>query len=149
MLFRSAALGGATTAVGAFALGAGAKDAAALANIDLANGRAYTVRITGRDAVETGLALAEVYDADPLSSPAQLANVSTRGFVGVGTQALVPGFVIGGSGTLQLLIRAVGPGLEPFGVGARLADPRLVVLPQGSETPVAANDDWEIGRAHV
>jgi uncharacterized delta-60 repeat protein len=137
-----AALVGATAAVGAFALGAGAKDAAALATIDLADGRAYTVRITGRDTAETGLALAEVYDADPLTAPAQLANVSTRGFVGVGTQALVPGFVIGGSGTLQLLIRAVGPGLEPFGVGARLADPRLVVLPQGSEIPVAANDDW-------
>ncbi len=137
-----ASLVGATTAVGAFALGAGAKDSAALATVDLAHGRAYNVRITGREATETGLALAEVYDADPLTSPAQLANVSTRGFVGVGTQALVPGFVIGGSGTLQLLIRAVGPGLEPFGVGARLADPRLVVLPQGSETPVAANDDW-------
>lgn len=72
----------------------------------------------------------------------QIVNVSTRGFVGTGANALVPGFVIGGSGPLQLLIRAVGPGLAPFGVTGLLADPQLTVTPLGKDTPVATNDNW-------
>jgi hypothetical protein len=72
----------------------------------------------------------------------QLANVSTRGFVGTGANALVPGFVIGGGGPLQLLIRAVGPGLAPFGVTGVLADPQITVVSQGGGTSIAANDNW-------
>jgi hypothetical protein len=83
-----------------------------------------------------------VYDEDPLTSPVRLVNVSTSGFVGVGEQALVPGFVIGGSAPKLLLIRAVGPGLAQFGVGDVLADPQLSLMPLGQNFTVAANDNW-------
>ncbi len=138
------ALAAATSAAGAFPLDSASKDAALLASLASPSGvAAYTVRITGTTATESGVALAEVYDRAPLDSPVALANVSTRGFVGTGSAALVPGFVIGGRGPLQLLIRAVGPGLAPFGVTGLLADPQLVVTPLGQSTPVATNDNWD------
>lgn len=139
---NSAPLLEASSSVGAFPLDAGSKDAAVLSTLNTSVSSAYTVRITAGSATETGIALAEIYDADPLNSPMQIANVSTRGFVGLGANALVPGFVIGGSGPLQVLIRAVGPGLSPFGVTGVLADPKIIVTPLGKELPVAANDNW-------
>jgi hypothetical protein len=131
-----------TGSVGAFPLDAGAKDAAAVATLDAAVERAYTVRITGGDAADSGIALTEVYDADPASSPVELTNVSTRGFVGTGANALVPGFVIAGEGPKQVLIRAVGPGLAQFGVTGVLEDPQIAVMPLGRDFVVAANDNW-------
>ena len=137
----SQALATTATAVGAFALDAASRDSALLTDL-AAGGAGYTVRITTAAATASGLALAEVYDADPAGSPARLINVSTRGFVGSGAEALVPGFVIGGAGPRQLLIRAVGPGLAPFGVTGLLNDPQLSVAPLGRAAPVAANDNW-------
>ncbi len=136
-------LAASSAAVGAFPLDPLSKDAAAFTTLTpTGNGTGYTVRVTGATATDSGIALAEIYDADPLTSPVQIVNVSTRGFVGTGANALVPGFVIGGSGPLQLLIRAVGPGLAPFGVTGLLADPQLTVTPLGKDTPVATNDNW-------
>lgn len=128
--------------VAAFPLDPGTKDAAAIATLDTGTNRAYTVRITGPDAAASGIALAEVYDADAATSPVELTNVSTRGFVGTGANALVPGFVIAGEGPKQLLIRAVGPGLTQFGVTGVLADPQLSVVPLGKDFPVATSDNW-------
>ena len=68
---------------------------------------AYLAFITTAVASASGVALAEVYDLDPLSSPVRLVNVSTLGFAGTGADGLTPGFVIGG--TLLLNI-----GLERF-----------------------------------
>lgn len=129
-----------TAAVGAFVLDPTSQDSALLTDV-ASSGSGYTARITA-PAGTSGLALAEVYDTDNLNSPARLINVSTRGFVGTGPNALVPGFVIGGAGPKQLLIRAVGPGLAPFGVTDLLLDPQLAVIPLGKTTPVAANDNW-------
>ena len=53
---------------------------------------------------------------------------------------LIPGFVIGGTGALRLLIRAVGPTLANFNVADALADP-TITLYRGSTT-LAANDNW-------
>jgi hypothetical protein len=136
------ALARAISSAGAFALDTPARDAALLASLDTAISRAYTVRVSGPGATDSGLALAEVYDLSPPEAPVRLANLSTRGFVGTGSNALVAGFVIGGSGPLHLLIRAVGPGLRGFGVEDFLADPQFVVTPSGGTAPIAANDNW-------
>lgn len=136
-----------TTAVGAFALEDNSSDAAAYTVLNTGTAPAYTVRITGATPTASGIALAEVYDAGSVSAPVQLANVSTRGFVGTGANALVPGFVIGGTGPLRLLIRAVGPGLAPFGVTGLLSDPQITIVPLGQETPIASNDNWGGGGA--
>ena len=129
------------SSLGAFALTANSKDAATLSTLPVNQG-GYTVRITASGSATSGLALAEVYDADPITAPAKLANVSTLGFAGTGADALTPGFVIGGTAPKQLLIRAIGPGLAPFGVGGTLADPRLAVIPLGMNLTAASNDDW-------
>lgn len=81
----------------------------------------------------------------PLTTPGgtsgQLANLSTRAQVGVDANVLIPGFVLSGTTTRTVLVRAVGPGLAAFGVTGALADPTLTVF-RGS-TPIAANDNWQ------
>ncbi|HUR56333.1 MAG TPA: delta-60 repeat domain-containing protein [Opitutaceae bacterium] len=125
-------------AVGAFALTAGSKDSALITS--LASGT-MTARITGTTAAASGIALAEIYDRDS-SVAGGLLNLSTLGFVGVGAQSLAPGFVIGGDTVKTLLVRAVGPGLSQFGVTGVLVDPQLDVVPLGSSTRIAGNDNW-------
>ena len=129
--------------VGAFPLAApNSADASVQTSLNASSASGYTVRITSKNASAAGIALAEVYDEDALSAPVRLVNVSTSGFVGTGEQALVPGFFIGGDAPKLLLIRAVGPGLAPFGVTGVLADPQPSVAPLGQNLTVAANDNW-------
>ncbi len=138
----SAAMTAAFAAAGAFPFSVGARDAAlqaGLANTNLGN---YSVRLTPAVTGGGGVALAEVYDSEGLDAPVRLINLSTLGFVGTSENVLSAGFVIGGTGTKRLLVRAVGPGLAAFGVGGLLADPQLSVLPAGQAVPVAANNDW-------
>ena len=72
----------------------------------------------------------------------RLVNISTRAQVGTGTNILIPGFVISGSGTETLLIRADGPGLTQFGVTGVLAQPSLSVTNQSTGKTIAANTGW-------
>ncbi len=126
--------------VGAFPLAADSKDAAVQASLPP---RSYTVRITPGDAAMSGITLAEIYDVDTLvGSASQLVNLSTLGFVGSGDNALTAGFAISGNAPKRLLIRAIGPGLAPFGVANALPDPQLGLVPLGGSEPIATNDDW-------
>ncbi len=123
------------TGAGAFALAAGSKDAALVAAL-AAGG--YTAPVTATDG-GSGVMMLEVYDASVAATPA-LVNASTRAYVGTGESVLIPGFVIGGSGTLRLLIRAVGPTLAGFGVSGVLADPTITLYRDA--TVLATNDNW-------
>ena len=125
----------AMAATGAFALAAGSKDAELLTSLSAG---AYTAPVTATDN-GSGIALLEVYEASP-SATAVLVNGSTRAHVGTGESVLIPGFVVGGTGNLRLLIRAVGPTLADFGVTGALADPTMTLF-RGS-TALAANDNW-------
>jgi hypothetical protein len=71
-----------------------------------------------------------------------LVNLSTRGFVGTGTERMIAGFVLSGgtSPVKTVLIRAAGPSLGPLGVTGFLADPFLEVK-SGPDT-VITNDNW-------
>ncbi|MDP9099133.1 MAG: DVUA0089 family protein, partial [Verrucomicrobiota bacterium] len=89
----------------------------------------------------TGTALVEVYDGD-LKADSQLANISTRGFVGAGDDVLIAGFVVG-TGLGDVVVRALGPSLAQFGVADPIADPTLE-LHDGNGN-VTSNDDWQIG----
>jgi len=71
----------------------------------------------------------------------QLANLSTRAQVGVDANVLIPGFVLSGTTTRTVLVRAVGPGLAAFGVGGVLGDPTLTVF-RGAAA-IATNDNWQ------
>lgn len=120
---------------GAFALAASSKDAALLTALSAG---AYTAPVTATDN-GSGIALLEIYEAS--SSPtAVLINGSTRAYVGTGESVLIPGFVVGGSGNLRLLLRAVGPTLADFGVTGALADPTMTLF--RDSTALAANDNW-------
>ncbi len=123
------------TVAGAFALTSGSKDAAFVTS--LAPG-AYTAPLTATDG-GSGVALLEIYDTSN-SSTASVVNASTRAFVGTGDAVIIPGFVVRGTGSLRLLVRAVGPTLAGFGVTGVLADP-MITLYQGT-TVLAANDNW-------
>lgn len=77
-----------------------------------------------------------------------LGNVSTRGLVGTGDDALIGGFIVTGSSSLRVLVRALGPtlGQPPFNVPGALADPQLLLTTQ-TGTLLASNDDWQTGNS--
>lgn len=137
----SGILSRAFASVGAFALSADSKDAAVQGVFEV-NSNGHTAWVAPAGLAASGIALAEIYDADPMSSEAHLGNVSTLGHVGTGENTLILGFAISGSTPKQVLIRAIGPGLSQFGVGGLLSDPRLVVFRAEGSAMVASNDDW-------
>jgi hypothetical protein len=121
--------------VGAFALATGSADCAAIVSLPAG---AYTVQVSGVGNT-TGVALAEVYEVS--SSGSRLINISTRAQVGTGANIVIPGFVISGTGTEKLLVRADGPSLSAFGVSGVLAQPSLSVN-NSAGTVVASNTGW-------
>jgi hypothetical protein len=74
-------------------------------------------------------------------TPSHLANISTRMKVGVGEDVLIGGFIIQGTQTKKLILRAIGPSLGAGGVTNLLADPMLE-LHNASGAVIANNDDW-------
>lgn len=134
-----AGLAPAFSSLGAFAFPAASRDAAVLQSI----GGAGTAVVTG---TAGGVVLVEGYDAGA-GSAVRLVNLSARNRVGTGADALIAGFVIAGTGTQRVLVRAVGPGLAAFGVADVLADPRLEVR-EGANR-IAENDNWDAGLAPV
>jgi hypothetical protein len=80
----------------------------------------------------------------------RLVNLSILTTAGPGAQVLTVGAVVGPlnfSGTLPLVIRAVGPtlGSAPpvgFGLPGVLADPVLTINASGVTAPLATNDNW-------
>ncbi|HMD60065.1 MAG TPA: hypothetical protein VKG78_01460, partial [Opitutaceae bacterium] len=103
----------------------------------------YTAQIAGQSG-DTGVALAEVYDATPAGTytPAtpRLVNISTRVQVGTGGNILIAGFVIGGATSRTVLIRASGPALAQFGVAGTLPDPELQLY--SGPTVIESNNGW-------
>lgn len=127
--------------VGAFAFDSStSRDAALLTSSALG---AYTVQVSGNSGA-VGMALAEIYDATPplqISDAApRLVNVAARTYVGTDADILIAGFTIGGDSTRTILLRAVGPTLEAFGVTGVLSDPRLDLY--AGSTVIATNDNW-------
>lgn len=72
----------------------------------------------------------------------RLANISTRGQVLDGDKVMIASFVITGSGSKQLLIRAIGPKLADFGLVGTLPDPLIELIRLGESAPMSRNDDW-------
>ncbi|MBL9202830.1 MAG: PQQ-like beta-propeller repeat protein [Opitutaceae bacterium] len=128
-------------AVGAFPLPAASKDAATV--LALSPGL-YSTHITSVDG-RGGVVLVEAYDVPVGDAATRLVNVSTRGQVGVGAEALFAGVAVGGPGRSRLLLRAIGPGLVQFGVGGVLARPTLALyaqLPGGGQQLLRTNTGW-------
>src|SRR5882762_413076 len=101
---------------------------------------AYTVTVTGKDATP-GIGLVELYDLSPLSH-SKLRNMSTRGSVGTGDDALISGFIVGDVGSATVIVRALGPSLAAFGVSGVLSDPTLTIY-DSTGSVIASNNNWQ------
>lgn len=101
-----------------------------------AAGEAYTVVLRGGDSAE-GVAVVELYDLDRTSG-AELANISARALVGTGDHVIIGGFIVVGSTSRKLIVRALGPSLP---VGEQLDDPALEIVDRNG-TAIAENDNW-------
>jgi hypothetical protein len=128
-------------AVGAFAFGSPTSHDTAL--LEPLSAGAYTAQIAGESG-DTGVALAEVYDATPAgtytATTPRIVNISARVQVGTGGNILIAGFAIGGSTARTVLIRASGPALVPFGVTGTLPDPQLQLF--SGSTVLESNSAW-------
>jgi hypothetical protein len=135
-----AALTNAMAAVGAFAFASPtSRDAAAAVDITTRdNSVKVTVVGTGSGAV-----IAELYEATPSANftetTPRLVNVSVLKNIGTG---LTMGFVVGGSTSQTVLVRAIGPtlGAAPFNIAGVVADPQLALF--SGQTKINENNDW-------
>ena len=69
-------------------------------------------------------------------------NVSTRGRLATPGDALIVGFVVGGTAPRTILARAVGPSLAAFGLTDALSRPSLTLY--RGNVVIASNDDWTL-----
>ena len=86
----------------------------------------------------------DVYPLDPSrigGLPSRLVNISTRGLVGTGDEAMIGGTIIEGYARKRVVFRARGPSLADFGVPGVIEDPVLRIF-SGQEL-VDENDDWQ------
>ena len=133
----SPALAAVFTQVGAFALPQNSTDAALVQTVPAGGG---TAQVNGANG-STGVALAEIYDADLGTPVSRLINLSSRAQVGAGGVPLVAGFVISGNTADMVLIRGIGPGLNQFGLTGTLTAPVLTVYDH-SGAIIATNTAW-------
>ncbi len=133
----SATLSSVFEALGAFALPTTSADSAIF--LSLTSGP-YTAQLSGVNGT-TGIALAELYDADAGDPPTRLINASARAVSSPGSGILTAGFEIGGTGTDTVLIRGIGPGLTQYGVSGVLATPVVTVF-NASGASIASNTGW-------
>jgi hypothetical protein len=86
----------------------------------------------------------EVYDLSTGTElSAQLTNISTRGLVQTGSDVMIGGFIIEGSGPKTVIVRAIGPDLSRYGIPNPLADPTLELHDSTTIAPIASNNDWQ------
>jgi hypothetical protein len=103
----------------------------------------YTALIRGTNQTG-GIGLVEIYDLQ-VDSASRLLNVSTRGFVGLGSHQLIAGFIIGGSFPIKLAVRALGPALANVTppVPNSIGDPAFFAYdPAGHILSTNGTDNW-------
>ncbi|HEV2806602.1 MAG TPA: choice-of-anchor tandem repeat GloVer-containing protein [Chthoniobacterales bacterium] len=108
------------------------------------NPGSYTVILAGKNQ-GSGIGVVEVYDLGQ-GAGSTLANISSRGFVDAGDDAMIGGLIVGGGsggGSANVFVRGIGPSLSGAGVSGPLQDPTLEFR-NSSGTLLAANDDWKV-----
>lgn len=103
----------------------------------------YSVAITntGGTAVSNSALLTVL----PASNAARLINLSVLTPILSG-QPLTAGFVLSGSESKRVLIRAIGPTLSTFGVVNPVSDPTLLLY-DSRGVIIGSNDDWQPSNA--
>jgi hypothetical protein len=98
----------------------------------------YTAVLRSADGT-TGIALCELYDLAPGNS--SVRNISTRGVAGTGDDVMIGGFIVAGTDSTKVIIRAIGPSLTAAGVAGALSDP-ILELHDGQGALIFQNDNW-------
>src|SRR6266403_3924040 len=88
----------------------------------------------------TNQAVTATTNTPPTPAP-RLSNISTRAFVQTGDNVLIGGFIVQGTQTKRVIIRAIGPELTQYGVPNALANPTLE-LHDGMGALIASNNNW-------
>jgi hypothetical protein len=99
----------------------------------------YTAIVRGVNST-TGIGLVDIYDLSP-GSTSILGNISTRSFVQTGDNVMIGGFIVRGIQPKSVIVRAIGPELNRYGVPNSLPDPTLE-LHNSSGALIASNDNW-------
>lgn len=68
-------------------------------------------------------------------------NISTRENVGSGDDVLIGGFIVNGTTSKNVLLRAIGPSLSNFGLSGVLQDP-ILELHDNTGALITSNDNW-------
>ena len=138
----SATLAAAFTQVGAFPLPAGSADAALLETLDSG---LYTAQVGGVNGA-TGVALAEIYDADTGTPASEMISISSRAFVdSTSSNTLIVGFAVTGTTSDTVLVRGAGPSLGSlFGLHGALGAPQVTIFDSAGKQ-IAVNSGWEDG----
>jgi hypothetical protein len=71
-----------------------------------------------------------------------LGNISTRAFVQTGANVMIGGFIVQGTESKRVIVRAIGPELTQYGVPNALADPTLE-LHNSTGALIASNNNWQ------
>lgn len=74
--------------------------------------------------------------------PARALNISTRGNIGPGDDALIGGFIVSGTEDKKVALRVLGPSLNISYLTRPLADP-VLTLHDSTGSIVVTNDDWQ------
>jgi hypothetical protein len=99
----------------------------------------YTAIVRGKND-STGIGLIEMYDLTS-NTDSLVGNISTRGFVDAGDNALIGGFIVGTGSSGRVAVRALGPSLNNAGISNALSDP-LLELHDGNGAIIRTNDSW-------
>ena len=112
-------------------------ESAIVATLDVGS---YTAIVRGKNNT-TGVGLIEAYDLNPAAFT-RLANISTRAFVGTGSDIVIAGFILGQDpGNPTIVLRGLGPSLTQTGVANPLSDPTLQ-LRDGNGALLMSNNNW-------
>ena len=72
----------------------------------------------------------------------QLLNISSRLHTGTGDNNLIVGFIVTGTDSKKVILRALGPSLTSFGVSDALPDPNIE-LHDHTGAIIGSNDNWK------
>lgn len=117
------------------------RSAALLVNL---NPGVYTFVISGQDGA-SGVVLTEIYAANTQPADSRLAAISSRVFCGSGNDVAIGGFVVDGTRSKRVLVRAVGPSLTAAGLPASqiLSDPFFRIHDaRAGNSVIAESDNW-------
>lgn len=84
----------------------------------------------------------ELSDYQTVPPASQFANLSTRGEVLTGDNILIGGFIVVGTETKDVLLRALGPSLSDQGVPNSLPDP-VLELHDSTGAIIGFNNNWK------